>query len=264
MLHSAREHTATTHKRKLSTTSFDETESIADLNTAFNEFVASPVTTRARAQSFNSMFANGDFSSNLISGFNNNPMFPQPIIYNPRRNSLPGPSKKNTPISKRNGGSRISSRRTISNGMPSPAETDATPTLKHLNKLVGSSNVEYDIDGFVEEMRREKHNNMLLADDGLSVSGDSDVEEKQQAKKPNSGVRRPTGAGRTPANWAPPIAGLVEVPATRLRNRQQKEKERLASAAKENPSTTASDRAISEVVTSFVTKLIADPDTRSE
>jgi hypothetical protein len=86
--------------------------------------------------------------------------------------------------------------------------------------------LEYDIDGFVEEMRREKHNNMLFGDDGISISGDSDVEEKPEAKKPNSGARRPTGAGRTPANSIPPTPGLVEVPATRLRNRQQKEKEK--------------------------------------
>ena len=31
-----------------------------------------------------------------------------------------------------------------------------TPTLKHLNKFVGSSSLEYDIDGFVEEMRERK------------------------------------------------------------------------------------------------------------
>lgn len=200
------------------------------------------------------MFANGDFSSSLISGLNNsnNPVFSQPIIHNTRRNSLPGPSKKNTAISKRNGGSRVTSRRTASNGMPSPAETDTPPILKHLNKFIGLSSLEYDIDGFVEEMRREKHNNMLLGDDGISVSGDSDVEEKQQAKKPNTGVRRPTGPGRAPANWIPPVAGLVEVPATRLRNRQQKEKERLASTTKVEPnlSTGTADDAISETVLS--------------
>ena len=176
------------------------------------------------------MFGNGEFSTNFISEYNNNPVFSQPIIHNTRRNSLPDPSKKNA-VSKRNGGPRITSRRATSNGMPSPAETDTAPTLKHLNKFLGSSSLEYDIDGFVDEMRREKHNNMLLGDDGISDSGDSDIEEKAQAKKPNSGIRRPAGAGRTPANWIPPIAGLVEVPATRLRNRQQKEKERLASVS---------------------------------
>jgi hypothetical protein len=243
-------HRTKEHKRKLSPTSFDENESFADFNTAFNEFVASPVTTRARSQSFNSMFANAEFTTNLISGYNNNPVFSQPIIHNARRNSLPDPSKKNTATSKRNGGSRVTSRNVTSNGMPSPAETDTPPTLKHLNKFIGSSNLEYDIDGFVEEMRREKHNNMLLGDDGLSVSGDSDIEEKAHAKKPNSGVRRPTGAGRTPANWVPPIAGLVEVPATRLRNRQQKEKERLASASKTEPTSLnkTAENAIPEMV----------------
>jgi hypothetical protein len=214
------------------------------------------VTTRARAQSFNSMFANGDFTSSLISGFSNsnNPVFSQPIIHNARRNSLPDSSKQNATISKRNGGSRVASRRDTSNGMPSPAETDTTPTLKHLNKFVRSSSLEYDIDGFVEEMRREKHNNMLLGDDGISVSGDSDVEEKQQAKKPNTGVRRPTGPGRAPASWIPPVAGLVEVPATRLRNRQQKEKERLANATKVEPnlSNATADDAISETVFCFL------------
>ena len=135
--------------------------------------------------------------------------------------------------------------------MPSPAETDTTPNLKHLNKFARSSSLEYDIDGFVEEMRQEKHNMMLLGDDGLSVSGDSDVEEKPEAKKPNSGARRPTG-GRTPANWIPPTPGLVEVPATRLRNRQQKEKERLANATKvESTDTkTTSERAPPEKVQS--------------
>ena len=119
--------------------------------------------------------------------------------------------------------------------MPSPTETDTPPSLRHLNKFVGSSSLEYDIDGFVDEMHREKHNNMLLGDDGISISGDSDVEETPEAKKPNAGVRRPTGPGRAPVNWIPPVAGLVEVPATRLRNRQQKEKERLANAAKVEP-----------------------------
>ena len=251
----------TPYKRKLSTTSFDDDVPImhsggasgsgsnADFTTAFNEFVASPVTTRARAQSFNSMFANAEFSTTLMAGLSNNQSFNQPIIYNARRNSLPGPSKKNT-LSKRNGGSsRLSSRRNTSNGMPSPAETDTTPTLKHLNMFVQSSNLEYDIDGFVEELRREKHNNMLLAEDMMSVS-DSDVEEKADTKKPNSGVRRPTGAGRTPANWIPPTPGLVEVPATRLRNRQQKEKERLANASKMDttPSTTGSEQPASGTV----------------
>jgi hypothetical protein len=194
------------------------------------------------------MFANGEFSTTLMAGINNNQSFNQPVIHNARRNSLPGPSKMNT-LSKRNGGSRISSRRNTSNGMPSPAETDTTPTLKHLNLFVQSVNLEYDIDGFVEEMRREKHNNMLLAEETMSVS-DSDVEEKADTKKPNSGVRRPTGAGRTPANWIPPTPGLVEVPATRLRNRQQKEKERLASATKMDPtpSTSGSDQPASGTV----------------
>jgi hypothetical protein len=238
------------HKPTLSTASIDESDTFTDLNTAFNEFVASPVTTRARAQSFNSMFVNSDFASNLISGSNNNPMFSQPVIHNPRRNSHPGPSKKNTPISKRNGGSRVPSRRTTSSGMPSPSETDTPPTLKHLNKFAGSASLEYDIDGFVEEMRREKHNNMLLGDDGFSVSDDSDIEEKTQAKKPNSGGRRPTGAGRTPANWIPPIAGLVELPATRLRNRQQKEKERLTNSSnvEANSSKGIPESAIPEIV----------------
>jgi hypothetical protein len=153
-----------------------------------------------------------------------------------RRNSLSGPSKITTK-SKRNSGikSKVSSRRTTSTGMPSPAETDTPPILKHLNKYARSSSLDYDIDGFVDEMRREKHNNMLFGDDGFSVSGDSDVEEKHEAKKPSSGARRPTGAGRTPANWIPPTPGLVEVPATRLRNRQQKEKEKLANASKVDP-----------------------------
>lgn len=202
------------------------------------------------------MFANGDLSSGLISGFNNsnNSAFSQPIIHNARRNSLPD---KNAAISKRNGGSRVNSRRATSNGMLSPAETDTAPTLKHLNKFIGSLKLEYDIDGFVEEMRREKHNNMLLGDDGISVSGDSDVEEKQQAKKPNAGVRRPTGPGRAPANWIPPIAGLVEVPATRLRNRQQKEKERLANETKVEPNLSpgTADDAVSETVLSSLMRL---------
>ena len=75
----------------------------------------------------------------------------------------------------------------------------------------------------------------------------------QQAKKPNSGSRRPAGAGRTPANWVPPVAGLVEVPATRLRNRQQKEKERLAYATKleANSTTTVSGGPIPEVMLSL-------------
>lgn len=161
-----------------------------------------------------------------------------------RRNSISGPSK-NT-VAKRN---KVS-RRTTSNGMPSPADTETTPTLRHLNKFVQSSSMDYDIDGFVQEMRREKHNQMLLGDD-FSVSGDSDVEEKPQTKKPNSGVRRPTGGHRTPANWIPPVPGLVEVPATRLRNRQQKEKEKLATATDGGPSTNPSERATSEIVSSF-------------
>jgi hypothetical protein len=231
----------------LNDTSFEESEAVTDLNTAFNEFVASPVTTRSRAQSFTSMFANSDFASTLISGFNNGQGFSQPIIHTTRRNSHPAPSKTNTAFSKRNGGLRMASRRSTSNGMPSPAETDTPSTLRHLNKYVRSNSLEYDIDGFVEEMRREKHNMMLLGDDGDSISGDSDIEEKPEAKKPNAGVRRPTGAGRIPANWAPPVAGLVEIPATRLRNRQQKEKERLEQAAKLEMSSSAST---SEVTTS--------------
>lgn len=124
-----------------------------------------------------------------------------------------------------------------------------------------SSSLEYDIDGFIEEMRREKHNNMLLAEDSMSVS-ESDVEEKADTKKPNAGVRRPTGAGRTPANWVPPTPGLVEVPATRLRNRQQKEKERLASATIIDPSTTPTDPPATETVYfPFIYVLIIDPQT---
>ena len=219
-----------------------------EFTTALNEFVASPVTTRARAQSFNLLFANGDISANLMAGFSNNQTVNQPIIHNARRNSLPGPSKMNA-LPKRNVGSRVSSRLNTSNGMPSPTETDPTPTLKHLNTFVQSSSIEYDIDGFVEEMRREKHNNMLLAEDSMSTS-DSDVDEKADTKKPNAGARRPTGAGRTPANWIPPTPGLVEVPATRLRNRQQKERERLASESKANAvtSTTGSEPPAHETV----------------
>jgi hypothetical protein len=134
--------------------------------------------------------------------------------------------------------------------MPSPAETETTPTLKHLNKFVRDSSVDYDIDGFVDEMRREKHNTMFLGDEGFSVSGDSDVEEKPDTKKPHSGARRPTGTGRTPANWIPPIPGLVELPATRLRNRQQKEQERMANetTVEPPPSTGASKKAPPEMV----------------
>jgi len=133
--------------------------------------------------------------------------------------------------------------------MPSPSETDsaATPVLKHLHKFTGGT-LNYDIDGFVEEMRLEKHNMMLLGDD-LSISGDSDSDERvENRKKPNAGVRRPTGAHRTPANYAPPVAGLVEIPATRLRNRQQKEKERLAREAKEKSEATSSGKVSSETV----------------
>jgi len=97
-------------------------------------------------------------------------------------------------------------------------------------------------------MRREKHNLMLLGDD-LSISGDSDSDEKvENRKKPNAGVRRPAGAHRTPTNYAPPVAGLVEIPATRLRNRQQKEKERLARESKEKNEATSSGKASSETV----------------
>jgi hypothetical protein len=166
-----------------------------------------------------------------------------PTASTARRNSISGPSK-NTTVAKR---SRVA-KRTTSTGMPSPAETDTTPTLKHLHKFVRSSSVDYDIDGFVEEMRREKHNSMLFGDD-FSISGDSDVEEKPQAKKPNSGVRRPTGAGRTPANWIPPVPGLVEAPATRSRNKQ-KEKEKLTTATEGEPSTNPTERATSEIVLS--------------
>lgn len=168
-----------------------------------------------------------------------------------RRNSLSGPSKDTTKSKRQSGTkSKVSSRKTTSTGMPSPVEADTTPTLKHLNKFARSTSLDYDIDGFVEEMRREKHNMMLLGDDGISISGDSDVEEKPQTKKPNSGVRRPTGTGRTPANWTLPTPGLVEAPATRLRNRQQKEKERLASVAKIEPtdSKSTSEIAPSEIV----------------
>jgi hypothetical protein len=117
--------------------------------------------------------------------------------------------------------------------------------------------MEYDINGFVEEMRREKHNMMLMGDDGVSLSGDSDVEEKPEAKKPNAGARRPTGGGRTPANWIPPVAGLVEVPATRLRNRRQKERETRENQAKMdyNRSTT-SEPASGAIVPSLSNSLI--------
>ena len=203
-----------------------------------DEFIAAPVTTRARAQSFNSMHGNTDYSSALVAGLNHHGFPPHGVNYATRRNSLPGPSK-NTAKSKRTGGTRTSSRRTTSNGMPSPAETETTPTLRHLNKFVRDSSVDYDIDGFVEEMRREKHNMMLLGDEGYSASGDSDVEEKPDTKKPHSGARRPTGTGRTPANWIPPVPGLVELPATRLRNRQQKEQERLANGTNVEPTPSA-------------------------
>lgn len=203
-----------------------------------DEFVAAPVTTRARAQSFNSMHGNNDYSSALAAGLNNQGLPLQSVGRTTRRNSLPGPSK-NTAKSKRTGGTRTSSRRNTSNGMPSPAETETTPTLKHLNKYIRDASIDYDIDGFVDEMRREKHNLMLLGDEGFSVSGDSDVEEKPDTKKPHSGARRPTGTGRTPANSIPPIPGLVELPATRLRNRQQKEQERRASEIQEEPTPSA-------------------------
>jgi len=166
---------------------------------------------------------NGDFSQALI--------FSQPVIHSTRRNSTGGhvagigytlAGSKN----KRPNPSRGSSRRTTSTGIPSPADTDGTPSLKHLSKFARSASLEYDIDGFVDEMRREKHNLMLMGDEGLS-DYESEEEEKP-TKKPHAGVRRPAAAGRTPANWISPVPGLVEVPATRLRNRQQKEKERLA------------------------------------
>jgi hypothetical protein len=137
--------------------------------------------------------------------------------------------------------------------MPSPADTETTPTLKHLNKFVRDCSIDYDIDGFVDEMRREKHNLMLLGDEGYSASGDSDVEEKPEAKKPHSGARRPTGTTRTAASWVPPVPGLVELPATRLRNRQQKEQERRANEGHAAPtsSTSASGTAAPEMVLSF-------------
>lgn len=80
---------------------------------------------------------------------------------------------------------------------------------------------------------------MLLADDGISISGDSEVEEKPEAKKPSSGARRPTATGRTLASWVAPTPGLVEVPATRLRNRKLQERERLANATKEESNSTS-------------------------
>jgi len=210
---------------------------------AFNEFVASPVTTRARAQSFNAIIRNGDLHSALVSGNPTHP-FTQPGIHNTQRNSVSGPSQKNISAShsKRH-------RRATDTAMPSPSETDSVtaPILKHLHKFTAGT-LDYDIDGFVEEMRREKHNMMLLGDD-LSISGDSDSDEKvENKKKPNAGVRRPAGAHRTPANYAPPVAGLVEIPATRLRNRQQKEKERLARESKEKSEATSSGKASSETV----------------
>jgi hypothetical protein len=221
-------------------------DSFRDVSVGFNDLVSTPLTTRAREQSFNSMLT--DHSSTPWAEVNAQGI-PQTIPA--RRNSLSGPSKITTK-SKRNSGARsnVSSRRTTSNGMLSPAETETTPALKHLNKFARSTSLEYDIDGFVEEMQREKHNNMLFGDDGISISGDSDVEVKPEAKKPNSGARRPTGAGRTPANWIPPIPGLVEVPATRLRNRQQKEKEKekLKSATIVEPDSKRMSSVLSELV----------------
>jgi hypothetical protein len=251
--------TISPHKRKLSSTSFDES-SYTDFK-AFNEFVASPVTTRARAQSFSAIIRNGDLHSALVSG-NSHPFTTPSIIHNTRRNSVSVPSQKNAAAShsKRH---RIPTRRTTENdSMPSPSETDSTtPILKHLHKFT-SGTLDYDIDGFVEDMRREKHNMMLLGDD-LSVSGGSDSDEKvENRKKPNAGVRRPTGAHRTPTNYAPPVAGLVEVPATRLRNRQQKEKERLAREAKEKGDAISSGNASSENVSFWFisSDLILDSD----
>ena len=225
------------HKCKLSTASFDEDLSYRDVK-AFNEFVASPVTTRARAQSFNAIIQNGELHSALVSG-NPTHAFTQPGIH-----GVSGPSQKNTSTShsKRH-------RRATDTSIPSPSETDSvtTPVLKHLHKFTAGT-LDYDIDGFIEEMRREKHNLMLLGDD-LSISGDSDSDEKvENRKKPNAGVRRPAGAHRTPTNYAPPVAGLVEIPATRLRNRQQKEKERLARESKEKNEATSSGKASSETV----------------
>jgi hypothetical protein len=222
-----------TMKRKLSNTSLlDEVDSTSDFNAVLTEYVASPVTTRARTHSFNSR---ADLPSAVISGLNNSVISPSttPAVRRPSHTS--DCSKSNTPKSKRNG-SRPSVRKSSSTGVVSPPEPERPATLKHLQKFTRSSEVDLDMDEFVEEMRREKHNMMLLAED-LSVSGESDVEEKPETKKPNGGVRRVTGTSRTPANWVAPVPGLVEIPATRLRNRQLKEKELLAKAAKETTPT---------------------------
>jgi hypothetical protein len=237
---------SSTNKRKSSNTSvIDEIEHHHDFTAAFNEYVASPVTTRARAQSFNSMYHN-DFSSAVISGLNSSAISQHST--GPRRNSLPGPSKNTVAKSKRGAISRTTTRKSLQSGIPSPAETDTPPSLKHLHKYTQSSPLDLDIDNFVEEMRKEKHNNMLLADDGISVSGDSDTDEKPEAKKPSAGARRPAAASRMHSNWAAPTPGLVELPATRLRNRQQKEKERLANTIKEDLSTGSDDKSSSGTV----------------
>ena len=175
------------------------------------------------------MFANGDFSAG-IAGFSNNHGVTHPVVHTVRRASFPGSSTTNPPVPKRAGGSKVGCRRITSNGIPSPVETETTPYLKHLNKLVKEASVDYDIDGFVDDMRREKHQMMLLAQEESSDPDDSEVEEKADAKNPRAGSRRPAGGGRRPASSVQPVAGLVELPATRLRNRQQKEKEKIEKA----------------------------------
>jgi len=232
-------------KRKSSNTSLADEIQHSDFNTAFNEYVASPVTTRARAQSFNSMY-NSDFSSAVISGLNSSAISQHNT--GPRRNSISGPSKKNTAISKRGVVSRATSRKSLPNGILSPAELDIPLALKHLHKYTRTSSLGLDIDNFVEEMRKEKHNNMLLVDDGTSISGDSEAEEKPEAKKPSSGARRPTAPSRTLSTWVPPTPGLVEIPATRLRNRQLKEKERQTNAARDETGTSHDERSSSGTV----------------
>jgi hypothetical protein len=256
--HSQQQQLGSTVKRKLSNTSlFDDVESNSEFNAALNEYVASPVTTRARAQSFSSMY-HSDLPSAVISGLNNS-VISQSSTPATRRQSC-GSSKKSTPKSKRNG-ARNPVRKPFSTNFPSPTDTDATPTLKHLHRFTQTTGIDLDMHNFIEEMRQEKHNNMLLEDE-FSVSGDSDVEEKPEAKKPNGGARRPTSTSRTPANWVPPVPGLVEIPATRLRNRQLKEKERLAKAAKEGSH--CMESVASDNVPRFDMSLIIDRQTRSE
>jgi len=189
---------------------------------------------------------NNDFSSAVISGLNSSAIS-QHSTGN-RRNSLPGPSKKNGK-SKRGAKTRAAARKSVPNGTLSPTETDTPPALRNLRKYTQqTSPLDLDIDNFVEEMRREKHNNMLLGDDGISISGDSDSEEKPEAKKPTRGARRPAASSRITSNWVAPVPGLVELPATRLRNRQLKEKERLANAAKEETDPTPSEKSSSTTV----------------